>query len=216
MKRQQLHRYVIGHVEHEDFNHVGQAQQRTEHCSPGKDQKNAAEEFGAPGENLVRRRSPDRRPQNAHRREIAITLEQAREIRKRHLQGNKLIHAVGHHLARKAEADEQPEPLVKSGVVGAFAVECRPDGSHDYRKPQHAREQDPVESFVAATTAGVDERFAHAKNMRGRPENNRADRPESRRVGNVEVGDGDKAGEDLRGQTINAEVHETESEGHAS
>ena len=132
------------------------------------------------------------------------------------LEGNKLIHAVGHHLARKAEADEKSEPLVKSGIVGAFAVECRPDGSRDYRKHQHAKEQDPIESFVAATTAGVDERFAHAKNMRGRPENNRADRPESRRIGNVEVGDGEKAGEDLRGQTINAEVYETESEGHAS
>jgi hypothetical protein len=58
MKRQQLHRNVIGHVEHEDLNHVGQAHQRTERCGPGKDQKNAAQEFGAPGENLVRRRSP--------------------------------------------------------------------------------------------------------------------------------------------------------------
>ena len=117
VKREQLHRNVVGHVERENLAHARHREQGAEQGSLRNEQQDARRHFQRAGEDLVRSRCADRRPQHAHWRKLPVRLEQPRQRGKRHLQRNQLRHAVAEHRRTEREAQEEPEPLVRGVVV---------------------------------------------------------------------------------------------------
>ncbi len=85
VEREELHRNVIGHVEHENFGRICQANQSPESRGAGKEQQDSTQHLGGTDEHFISRGGAHRGPEDAHRREVAERLHQLGQERKGHL-----------------------------------------------------------------------------------------------------------------------------------
>ena len=215
MEREEFYRDVVSHIEHEYLGGIHQANQRSDHGGTRNHEQDSTERFRETGENFIRRGSADGRPENPHGREVAVRLDQFRERRERHLERNDFGQAVPKHLRSKDKTNKEPEPFVQRYIVVALAIEKRPDAYGGNREDQQAKGQHPVEGFVAAAAAHVNQRGRHMKHMRGRPKYDLPHRPERGQVWNFDFGDRKEAREHLCSEAEQPEVGKAEPEGNA-
>ena len=127
VKRDQLQADVVGHVQDEHLNHVGQRDRRAEHRRLREDQQDSGDDLRPSGEHLIADRRPDGGPLQVGSRKVADRFHQRDERRGGKLCRNDLGHSEIEHLSGQRETHEQTAPFRKRGVAGSMAVDERPD-----------------------------------------------------------------------------------------
>jgi hypothetical protein len=110
VKRQDLHRHIEAHVEHEHLAHAEQAHKSPECGGPRRKQQQATGNFSGAQHDLVRVRTADLQPQQRRRTEVAEGAQQRCQRRGGHLRRDHLGDAVPQHLAAQAQPEEHQEP----------------------------------------------------------------------------------------------------------
>jgi hypothetical protein len=208
VKREQLHRHVVGHVEREDHEAVDQAHEAAQRDRERHEQQHGREHFGAADDAFVRERGADRGPQDAHGREVAVRLEQACELGRRHLQGNELPHPVAQQRCGHAESEPGAEPLLQPHVVRPAAIDRGPQDRQGGAEDEQAQDEHPVEHLVAAAAADR-ELPVVAEDMLDDPHDARAHRPLRRQ--HRHAADRVHGREHLCQEDVQPEVEEAES-----
>ena len=212
---EQLDRDVVGHVEEEDVGHVGEGDEGAEGHGAGDEEEKAAEQFDAAGGDFVGMGGADGGPEHAHGREVAEGFQESKEGGKRHLERNGFVKAVDEHLAGEREAEKEPEPFVQVTVACPAAIEDGPERGGDEREDGERKDEDEVDGFVAAAATGEDQRSFVVEDVGCGEGDDLTPGRNAGGIGNVDLGDSEEHGDDLRGEAVDAEVNDAEAEGDA-
>ncbi len=179
----------------------------------GTIEKTSGYDLRPSGEHLIADRRADSGPEHVGSREIADRFHQRDQRRSGKLCRNDLGHSVIEHLSGEREPHEQANPFLEGGVVRSPTVDDRPDRRQDEGDDEQPSGLNPMERCVSAI-ARVDEGLGDMEQMRRKPERDLAHRPARPQVWERSIGNEQQSTDDLRGEGIQHEVHETETEGH--